>query len=139
VIARVRQHLNMYYLGPKSYGSLARYTAHFDIATIPFVLNRITHATSPVKLFELWQLIKRSWPHRCTNVRSTTACSCRWPEGVCRAVRQGTAQQGRSSVPRHFEQEAQANTWQARARVLRGAIEAARQRQANIPRRHMEG
>jgi hypothetical protein len=34
-----------------------------------------------------------------------------------------------------LRQEAEANTWQARARVLRAALEAARQQQANIPRR----
>jgi glycosyltransferase involved in cell wall biosynthesis len=43
---------NMFYLGPKPYESLPAYMQHVDVATIPFVLSKLTHAVSPVKLFE---------------------------------------------------------------------------------------
>ena len=36
----------------KSYAVLSHYLQCFDVATIPFIVNEITHATSPLKLFE---------------------------------------------------------------------------------------
>lgn len=43
---------NVNWLGVKSYSDLPNYLRFFDVATIPFRLNSITHATSPLKLFE---------------------------------------------------------------------------------------
>lgn len=43
---------NVHWLGPKTYADLPDYLAHFTVATIPFVLNEVTHAVSPVKLHE---------------------------------------------------------------------------------------
>jgi glycosyltransferase involved in cell wall biosynthesis len=43
---------NVYWLGGKDYADLPAYLRCFDVATIPFVLNELTQATSPVKLFE---------------------------------------------------------------------------------------
>ncbi len=43
---------NIHWLGEKSYLQLPDYLRCFDVAMIPFKLNDITHATSPVKLFE---------------------------------------------------------------------------------------
>jgi cellulose synthase/poly-beta-1,6-N-acetylglucosamine synthase-like glycosyltransferase len=43
---------NIYYLGMKAYQELFNYIWRFDIAVIPFEINDITLATSPVKLFE---------------------------------------------------------------------------------------
>lgn len=49
---KISLHKNMFFLGPKPYQDLKYYLANFDVATIPFILNEITHACSPVKLFE---------------------------------------------------------------------------------------
>ncbi|MFU8774108.1 MAG: glycosyltransferase, partial [Anaerolineales bacterium] len=43
---------NVFWLDAKPYHELPRYLKYFDVATIPFVLNDVTHATSPLKLFE---------------------------------------------------------------------------------------
>jgi len=43
---------NVYWLGVKPYAELPNYLRYFDVATIPFRLNEVTHATSPIKLFE---------------------------------------------------------------------------------------
>jgi len=43
---------NVAYLGPVAYSKLPEYLSLFDVAIIPFVLNNLTHATSPLKLFE---------------------------------------------------------------------------------------
>jgi hypothetical protein len=43
---------NVAWIGPRPYSSLPGYLRVFDVATIPFRLNPITMATSPLKLYE---------------------------------------------------------------------------------------
>ena len=43
---------NVVWLGPRPYASLPAYLRAFDVATIPFRLDPITMATSPLKLYE---------------------------------------------------------------------------------------
>lgn len=56
--ANLAKYPNIYFLGPKDYSVLPNYASHFDICTIPFLINNITQATSPVKLFEYMALGK---------------------------------------------------------------------------------
>jgi len=49
---------NVYYLGGKDYKILPEYAKYFDIAWIPFVINEITLATNPIKLFEYMAMEK---------------------------------------------------------------------------------
>lgn len=57
---------NVYYLGQKDYKDLKYYSRHFDIALIPFVVNNLTNAVSPVKFFEY---ICMNIPVLTTNIR----------------------------------------------------------------------
>lgn len=43
---------NLYFLGKKTYPELPNYARFFDVALLPFLVNDITNAISPVKLFE---------------------------------------------------------------------------------------
>ena len=43
---------NIHWLGVRSYMQIPQYLRCFDAAMIPFHLNDVTHATSPLKLFE---------------------------------------------------------------------------------------
>lgn len=45
-------HPNITWLGPRDYKKLPGYLHLFDVAMIPFLINDITLATSPLKLFE---------------------------------------------------------------------------------------
>lgn len=49
---------NIHYLGIKGYDVLPEYAVWFDVCILPFVLNDITHSTSPIKLFEYMALGK---------------------------------------------------------------------------------
>ena len=49
---------NVYFLGKKDYAVLQNYASKFTVCTIPFKVNSITMATSPVKLFEYMALGK---------------------------------------------------------------------------------
>lgn len=56
--SQIKSCRNIHYLGAKDYKILQNYAAHVDILTIPFLINDITKATSPVKLFEYMALNK---------------------------------------------------------------------------------
>jgi glycosyltransferase involved in cell wall biosynthesis len=43
---------NVWWLGVRKYEDLPAYLHHFDVATIPFKVNEVTHSVSPIKLFE---------------------------------------------------------------------------------------
>lgn len=49
---------NVKFFGKKPYKELAGYVHYFDICIIPFLINKITVATSPVKLFEYMSMEK---------------------------------------------------------------------------------
>ncbi|MBR6918269.1 MAG: glycosyltransferase, partial [Clostridia bacterium] len=49
---------NVHFLGAKEYSILKYYAKMIDVLTIPFVINDITKATSPLKLFEYMALGK---------------------------------------------------------------------------------
>ena len=49
---------NIHWFGSKDYNILKNYAAQMDILMIPFVINSITEATSPLKLFEYMALHK---------------------------------------------------------------------------------
>ncbi len=51
-LARLAALPNVYVLPPQPYREIPELLARFDVAFIPFVVNEITHATSPLKLFE---------------------------------------------------------------------------------------
>ena len=51
-ISRVTALGNVHFLGLKHYNQLAGYLRYFDVATIPFKINPVTDAASPIKLFE---------------------------------------------------------------------------------------
>ncbi|MBQ3559400.1 MAG: glycosyltransferase [Agathobacter sp.] len=64
---------NVYFIGPKEYKILKYYANKMDILTIPFVINDITQATSPLKLFEYMALHKpivTSAMQECMNYKS---------------------------------------------------------------------
>ena len=43
---------NIHFIGPVPYKKLKHYSAWFDVSIIPFLVEQITHAVSPIKLFE---------------------------------------------------------------------------------------
>ena len=49
---------NIYFMGPRDYKVLKNYAKKADVLTIPFLINNITKATSPVKIFEYMALNK---------------------------------------------------------------------------------
>ncbi len=64
---------NIHYLGTVEYAKLPYYAIFFDVCTIPFLINEITQATSPLKLFEYMALHKpiiTTAMHECKKYKS---------------------------------------------------------------------
>ncbi len=56
--ANLKHIQNIYFLGSKDYAILPNYANKFNVCIIPFLINDITMATSPLKLFEYMALKK---------------------------------------------------------------------------------
>ena len=56
--SKVEKLQNVYFIGAKEYNVLKYYAAKMDALIIPFVINSITQATNPLKLFEYMALHK---------------------------------------------------------------------------------
>ena len=54
----IRDEKNIFFMGPKDYKVLKYYAKEADLLIIPFLINSITKATSPVKIFEYMALQK---------------------------------------------------------------------------------
>ena len=57
-LSGLEQVSNVHFIGPVPYQQIPQYATHFSICTIPFQVNNITNATSPLKLFEYMALGK---------------------------------------------------------------------------------
>jgi glycosyltransferase involved in cell wall biosynthesis/SAM-dependent methyltransferase len=115
---------NVHWLGQKQYEELPAYLYYFSVATIPFVINDITKATSPVKLFEYMAggkpIVTTDMPecreYPCVMVaRNALEYVAMLDEAVCR----GSWESYRQSLDR----EAQNNTWDVRARQILDQLE----------------
>lgn len=125
-LKRVR---NVHWAGPKDYASLPAYLARFDVAMIPFVINDITRATSPLKLYEYFAGGK---PVVCTPMPECMA----YPEvrivedaaGFSAALEEARVR-GQDPVFRERMRElGRRNSWRARAEDSLARFEESRSR-----------
>lgn len=116
---------NIHLLGSKPYSELPVYLSFFDVAMIPFKVNKITHATSPIKLFEYMAGGK---PVVATPMRETM----RYPgvliaDGVDEFSAQIDHALELKNDPTYLEtidEVARNNTWDHRAKQILDAITA---------------
>ncbi len=114
---------NVHWLGVKPYEQIPHYLQFFDVATIPFQLNEITHSTSPLKLFEYMAGGK---PVVITAMHE----SMRYPgvlvaHGVAdfsEKIDQALALKTEAGYLRQIDRVARENTWDARARQILDAL-----------------
>ena len=70
---KLDKYKNIHFLGSRDYKVLKNYASKFSVCTIPFLINDITKATSPVKLFEYMALHKpivTTAMHECKKYKS---------------------------------------------------------------------
>jgi glycosyltransferase involved in cell wall biosynthesis len=110
---------NVKWLGPRDYTSLPRYLKLFDVATIPFAINDITLATSPLKLFEYFSggtpVVTTPMPECMAFPEVRIARTAAEFASALRAARED----GRSAAVRsRLRQIGRENSWAARAEQI---------------------
>jgi len=109
----------VHYLGAKPYAELPRYLAHFDLAIVPFLVNEVTIAASPIKLFEYMAARK--------PIVSTDLPECRGYSSVAVAgshdefvgrLESAMIHRTDAAVLADLDREADQNTWDHRVRDL---------------------
>lgn len=115
---------NVRWIGPRDYVTLPGYLSLFDVATIPFRINEITQATSPLKLFEYFAGAR--------PVVTTPMAECKaFPEVRIAATAEEFAlaldearAQGRDPDFRaHLRAVARENSWSARVMTVLRALD----------------
>ena len=122
--SRVLDRANIDWLGPRPYQKLPGYVQAFDVGMIPFVPNEITHATSPIKLFEyaaaevpivvspLRECLRYGLPLVGDSLQA-------WEEKIWTALNLAEDENYLQEL-RHF---AQTNSWQKRADTILTSLE----------------
>lgn len=110
---------NVYFLGPRDYKVLKNYASKIDILTIPFLINDITKATSPIKVFEYMALKK--------PIVTTNMPECKKYKSVLigknhqefiNQLNQALKLKNDDKYLKLLETEAKKNDWQEKARVI---------------------
>ncbi len=116
--AKLNEYSNIYYMGCKDYSVLQNYANKFTVCTIPFIINSITNATSPVKLFEYMALGK--------PIVTTAMKECKKYQSVMIAndkkefvdLIEKSVNMNKENNPNYYElleKEAKENTWNKKA------------------------
>ena len=116
---------NVRWLGEKKYEELPAYLHYFTVATIPFQINDITKATSPVKLFEymaggkpiVTTAIPECCQYSCVLVAHDPA---EYVAQLDEAIHRG----GSETYLRLLDEEARNNTWENRIRQIIAQLDA---------------
>lgn len=114
---------NVYLLGSKPYGEIPSYLEHFDVCVIPFLLNEVTKATDPVKLYEY---LTSGKPVVATAMAELAECGdliyiADGPADYASKLDLAVADSNATLRERRIAYAA-ANTWQERCRTLDSAI-----------------
>ena len=114
---------NVHLTGSKAYAEIPSYLEHFDVCVIPFVLNEVTRATDPVKLYEY---LARGKPVVATAMAELDACgdlvyiardAHHYAEQLDRAVLEDDP-----ALRQRRIEYAAANTWEQRRHTMDAAI-----------------
>ena len=114
---------NIYFLGSKDYSILPNYANKFDVCTIPFLINNITQATSPLKLFEYMALGKPTVTtamKECKKYKSVFISNSKDEivELVDNAIKISQNRDNNKDYFNLLNKEALENTWEAKALAI---------------------
>lgn len=114
---------NVHWLGVRPYEQLPSYLRHCDVAMIPFRLTAITHATSPIKLFEYFAAGKPVVTTRMREcLRYPGVLAANDPGEFCSRLDEALKLRDDSTYLEVIDRVARENTWDARADQILDAL-----------------
>lgn len=116
---------HIHFLGAKRYEVLQNYASKFDVLTIPFLINDITKATSPVKLFEYMAMnipIVTTDMDECRKYESVLIGKTH--EEFLEKLQEALVKKKDASYIQCLNREALENTWYEKAKLILEGIEA---------------
>jgi len=115
---------NVRWLGARPRAEVMRFLAWYDLGMLPFVLNPITHAVSPLKLFEYLAAGKPVVSTPLAEVsRYPVVLLAQDPEAFALALDHGLALRDDAVYKEAIEQTVRDNTWNARAKEVLTALD----------------
>ncbi len=117
---------NLFWLCPRPYPEIPRYLRYFDVAAIPFRVSDLTHATSPLKLFEYMaggKPVVITPMHESMRFEGVLVAS--GPQEFSSRLDQALALRGDPQYLQVIDRVARQNTWEARARQIRESLDDA--------------
>lgn len=127
---------NVHWLGAKSYAELPTYLQYFEVGMIPFRLNAITHATSPIKLFEYMAARKPVVATPMQEVlRYPAVLTGSDPEEFCKCLEKALQLKNDQEYLNSLQEVALENTWDSRARQILDALRSRASSQVGNPNR----
>jgi hypothetical protein len=114
---------NLTWLGSKPYQDLPDYVHYFDVAMIPFCVNDLTHAVSPLKLFEYMAAGK---PVVITpmeeSMRYPGVLVAQDPQEFSARLDEALELRADQDYLQSIQKVANENTWQVRAQQIKQAL-----------------
>lgn len=119
--AGLEKYDNIYYMGCRNYSVLQNYADKFNVCTIPFLINSITQATSPVKLFEYMALgkpIVTTAMNECKKYKSVMIANNKqeFIKLIDKAIKMNKNDD--SDYFNELKNEALENTWEAKSKNI---------------------
>lgn len=110
---------NVFFLGKRDYEVLKNYANKFDVCMIPFKINDITKATSPVKLFEYMALgkpIVTTAMNECKKYNSVMIANNK--EEFVNLVEEALNKRNNEEYLNILYKDAKENTWNKKANII---------------------
>lgn len=122
--SKLDKYENIHFLGKRNYDILPNYASKFDVCTIPFKVNEITKATSPVKLFEYMALgkpIVTTEMNECKKYKSVAIAKNK--EEYIELIDSAIKLQDDLKYKEILKKEAMDNTWEKKAQIIINLLE----------------
>lgn len=119
--SRIQELNNVYFLGSRDYKILKNYANKFDVCTVPFIINDITKATSPLKIFEYMALgkpIVTTAMNECKKYKSIYIANNNeeFVEMIDKTIKLNKSEH--NEYFKILEEEALQNTWQNKVKEI---------------------
>jgi len=109
---------NVVYLGKVPYNELINYTSWVDLLTIPFLVNDVTKATSPVKLFEYMATKKPVLTTDLPECKKYKSVMVEKADNYVKKIPEAIEKINDLNYIKMLEEDSLNNTWDSKANVI---------------------